>query len=276
MSTENQHKLPGKARTDINDNKYILSHQSANVLFKFIGKMDYLKEAISEKAILPRYYEETIKYLGLRTHKKIAFPMSCFCDIHLNRLPLHMDFYGGFGIGLDKSWGIKEGVQPIQYINPNSSLNSDYKYIFNESLEVNSKDSLLNSYRNYLLTQLKFMKPLEGYMLRDGKYEDKNFHDEKEWRYVPYINSEITELPALVPSEQLNPSAYSAYSAGIKKCPDLWLRFEYKDIKYLIVENVDDRSELIEFLSNEIVATYDEKLMLVSKILVFNDIREDW
>ena len=58
---------------NIENEKYIPSKQSANVLFKFMKKIEYLKEIISKKAIIPRYYEESIDYLNIESLNKIVF-----------------------------------------------------------------------------------------------------------------------------------------------------------------------------------------------------------
>ncbi|MFS8213855.1 abortive infection system antitoxin AbiGi family protein [Paenibacillus polymyxa] len=119
--------------------------QSANVLFNFMPKLDYLKDKLRYKAMIPRYYEESVEYLDLEVIKKIAFPMVCFCDIHLNKLTYHMgdrnshDGYGRYGIGMNKDWGITGGIKPISYMNDSSALLSDYKGAFTQALEQNNE-----------------------------------------------------------------------------------------------------------------------------------------
>ncbi|GIM30113.1 hypothetical protein CPJCM30710_27790 [Clostridium polyendosporum] len=269
--------LSEKPEIRMGGNVYIPPVQSANVLFRFFTKIDYLKDVIRYKAMVPRYYEEMIAYLKLEECKKIAFPMCCFCDIHLNKLVSHMEFYGYYGIGLNKEWGINRGIQPIQYINPNSNLINDYRVVFSKALQANDNDRIIiDDYSNYLLTSLLFMKPLEGQMFRNGKYENRNFHDEKEWRYIPDISRTQTDLPLTIPLEYMNPKAYKAYSDGIVQCQDLWLKFEYENIKYLIVKDNNDRLELIKLIRDQIETTENEKLILISKILVFNELKGDW
>jgi hypothetical protein len=269
--------LTEKPEVNIVGTGYKPSIQSANALFRFITNIDYLKDSIRYKAIIPRYNEEMIDYLELEKHKKIAFPMACFCDIHLNKLVPHMKFYGQYGIGLNKLWGISQGIQPIQYVNPKSTLVNDYKIVFEKSLNASEEDKkIISDHSNYLSTQLLFMKPLAGQMFRNGKYEYMNFHDEKEWRFIPYINNATTELPLLIPPNHLNPKAYASYSEGIIKCQDLWLKFEYENIKYLIVEKENDRKELIEFIKNQLGMSKQEKDIMISKMLVFNELKEDW
>lgn len=279
-TTNNKHnimQLSKSTKTNESEKGYIPSEQSANALFKFMTKLDYLKDVIKYKAIIPRYYEEMIDYLEIEDLKKIAFPMSCFCDIHLNKLVPHMSFYGAHGIGLNKGWGINQGIQPIHYINKYSGLISDYKFVFSRLFKFKEQNrKIIEDYSNYLLTNLLFMKPMEGYMFRNNNYVKRNFHDEREWRYIPSVNTVETELPQIIPKEQMIPKAYSAYSDGILQCDDLWLKFEYDNIKYLVVKNINDRKELIRFIYEDINANDEEKFILISKILVFNELKEDW
>jgi hypothetical protein len=44
-----------------------------------------------------------------------AIPMVCFCDLPLSLIKKHVEEYGGYGIGLNKTWGVKNGVAPVIY-----------------------------------------------------------------------------------------------------------------------------------------------------------------
>lgn len=204
--------------------------------------------------------------------------MTCFCDIHLNKLIPHMNFYGYYGIGLNKEWGVRKGIQPIHYINAASYLRKDFSEVFSYALSLNEKENkeIFNKHNDYLLTDLLYMKPLNGMMLRDGKYELRNFHDEKEWRYVPNLSKVTTDLPLLIPQEQLNPKAYSTYTAGLRQCREFWLHLEYENIKYIIVKSTKDRDEIITFIMEMLEAKNIDKLTLVSKVIVFDELKEDW
>ncbi|PER23699.1 hypothetical protein CN490_24855 [Bacillus cereus] len=257
--------------------EYIPSEQSANVLFNFMKQLKFLKISLKNKAFMPRYYEEKVDTYNIGIDK-ICFPMTCFCDIHLQRLGPHVKFYGFFGIGLEKKWGLKAGVQPIQYVNVNAPLIKTFSELFLKSLQnLDEEHPEINSYRNYLLTNLLYLKPLNGDMWRVDKYVPRNFHDEKEWRFVPDMSCQ-DDLDLLIPQSLLSPNVYEAYSMGITKCKDLWLTYEYEDIRYLVVETKNDRIELIKFISEELTEGIDhfEKTLLISKIIVWEDMKEDW
>lgn len=67
------------------NNMYIKPKQSANALFNFMRKLEYLKIILKNSAVIPRYFEEDINYLGLDVGK-ISIPVTCFCDINLQRI----------------------------------------------------------------------------------------------------------------------------------------------------------------------------------------------
>lgn len=259
---------------------FLIPKQSANVLFKFMSKLDYLKEILINKAIYPRYYEETIDYLEIKDLKKIAFPMSCFCDIHLNRLIYHMDNYGYYGVGIEKQWGIEQGIQPIHYINKNSELKNEYSKVMNGIFDISKEErSQHKVYHDYLLHKLLFMKPIQGSMKTNEDYKERNFHDEKEWRFIPSFKNVETELPLIIDQTQMNAKSYNIYSKGIKQNIELSIKLDLKYIKHIIVNTQDDRKELIKFILDNNIGK-DEKdeetYILISKIMVFNELREDW
>ena len=256
---------------------YIKPVQSANVLFKFMKDIKYLKEALSYEAILPRYCDEDIKYLNIKDTTKIAFPMVCFCDIHFNKLSHHIDKYGVYGIGLNKQWGIEQGIQPIHYINPESQLSKDYSNAFNIAIENIAGNSIpLNVLKSYTLHHLLYMKPIDGEMrINKNETQKRNFHDEKEWRFVPNFNNVDTQLPQIVFPPSINHNSLDNYSNGLKTKPELWLHFKYENIKYIIVKSNSERTELIKFIMNDLNVPKDIEYILFSKILVFEELGED-
>ena len=165
--------------------------QSADTLFHFVDKLEYLLPAIEQFALIPRYCTENIDYLQIAINK-IAYPMLCFCDINLHKMQDHISFYGGYGIAFSKKWGIDKGIQPVQYVNPKSILKDDFKKAFEDSLCAETE----NSAQDFLLTQMYYLKPIEGTMDRNEELVSKNFTDECEWRFIP--NVKAIELPQAV------------------------------------------------------------------------------
>lgn len=113
----------------------------------------------------------------------------------------------------------------------------------------------------------------------------KNFHDEREWRYVPDIwQLKLVQMESII----VNPGIIRLIheinrSIEESKYETLWLKFNYNDIKYIIVPDSKSRVELIEYISQLPEACFDEeenivmqKSILISKLLVLEDIRRDW
>lgn len=256
------------------NNNLIRSVQSANSLFNFMRNLEYLKIILKNKAFIPRYNEEVIDYLNLFGIDKIAFPMTCFCDIHVQKIGSHCSNYGNIGIGMSKLWGIKEGVQPIHYINHNSRISIELNKLFKLD-EADLNEDVVEPYKNYLLEHVIFIKPLQGKMYKNGDYETMNFHDEREWRYIPNI-SEAIDLPEVISSDILmNQTAYNSFSKGIISYENLWLKFEYSDIRYLFLQNDEDRDDLIDFINNDLDISMKDKFILMSKIIILDLIGED-
>lgn len=196
--------------------------QSANTLFHFMSKSQYLKSILINKAIVPRYCIENIEYLDIHiddiSFKEVAILQKCFCDIPFHKLTdnfelkgvgevydslnideksylaknnTHPDYYGKFAISFTKSWGEYKKLQPVFYLNENSSYTEEFTQLFSS---VISDDNIPDEYANDILNRLSFAKPLRGIMKRTIMCNNservnvefyKNFHDEKEWRYVP-------------------------------------------------------------------------------------------
>lgn len=112
--------------------------QSANTLFHFMKKQEYLNSILLRRAIIPRYCIETIDYLnirnGTRLFNEVAILQKCFCDIPFHKLAdsfavngvgdvyeslskdeqadleknnTHFAYYGEYAVAFSKSWGEK-------------------------------------------------------------------------------------------------------------------------------------------------------------------------
>lgn len=248
------------------DEIYIPPKQSANTLFRFFKEPDYLFGSIEKKAMIPRYYGENIDYLNIGFHQ-IAYPMICFCDITVHKLGEHMDLYGKYGIAFSKTWGIQKGIQPLQYVNRNSILCHDFSEAFKTSIMEGKEDSATN----FLLTQMYYMKPIEGTMPRDGKYIKKNFTDECEWRYIPNIST--IDLPQVVTESDM--ASIDVLNRTISETDAVWLKFDFNDIKYIILPTNQDFEKICVFLDGA-VADKSIRRKLISKIIIWDEAKEDF
>lgn len=246
--------------------------QSASVLFNFMDKLDWLIEIIENKKISARYCDEDVQYLELKYLKKVAIPMKCFCDINFHKLDSHLKCYGGYGIGLSKKWGIKSKIQPVQYIVKSSETANMYKSAFEEAIMKKGESSL----KNYLPMQLMYMKPVVGkFKNRTDENETvKYFTDECEWRFVPDLTD--LKLPQIIVDQSaIESKIYYKYNDAIKNNNIASLSFEYKDIKYIVVDKEEDFDKLIECVKG-LPVEERIKYQLISKIIIWEESRRDF
>lgn len=285
--------------------KFTYSVQSANVLFHFMNKLDYLKFALRKKKLIPRYCKEDISHYHLPFNNdyinSIYVLEKCFCDIKFPNLSKkfkaiktiggrnesvnysHIDLYGKYGIAFSKNWALTNWkIQPVRYININPINNQGYLKLVQKMFD---KEELDDDVSKYVLTNICYTKPLEGKMERteniDGTDQtitiQKNFSDECEWRYVPldsleiqssvYLNINSKEIESFIKKMNDESANYEQYPS---------LDFSYKDIQYIIVPNIDAKTDLINMIDKEFKdLDQNQKYMLVSKIENFDDLERN-
>lgn len=242
--------------------------QSADTLFHFEKKLEYLLPIIERFALVPRYCSEDIHYLDINIGK-LAYPMLCFCDINLHKMQDHIKFYGGdgYGIAFAKKWGIAKAIQPIQYINPISPLKKDFSKAFLDSVQ-SSKNSMA---QDYLLTQMLFFKPIEGTMDRNDKSIHKNFTDECEWRYIPDLSN--TNLPQVIHENDL--FSKNTWNKALEHADSAWIKFKPDDVKYIILKTREDFEKLIDVLSTKGLDGMTVNT-LISKTIIWQEEKGDF
>jgi len=289
--------------------------QSANTLFHFMKKDEYLYKALQSGNLSPRYCVEDIRYLNLEINSiavnKVAVLQKCFCDMPLHQLTKsfylemtekatiseaeqkevsnnnHTAFYGEYAIAFSKHWGIKHGLMPVHYVNENSGYVENIKKEFHSIL---AEDAIPDEIADSFLNRLAYLKPLQGTMGRtvNGRTISfiKNFHDEKEWRYVPAIEAlSKLKLERLIYKQyiQNDLNAINTNLETIDRYKSIGLSFTANDIRYLIVPNEEARINLIRrilelpnILFEDTEDTGLQKNVLISKILVLQEIEKDW
>lgn len=296
--------------------------QSANTLFHFMKEPEYLNTILRRRSIVPRYCVETIDYLnihkGPRTFSEAAILQTCFCDIPFHKLAdtfavngvgevydslskderaelqknnTHFAYYGEYAVAFSKSWGEKKSLQPVHYLNKDSQYAKDFFALFERIIR---DDDIPDEYSQDVINRLAYIKPLRGVMQRKIIRSDsssatvkiyKNFHDEREWRYVPstdVLSSLKTE--SIIANPYLIPLA-NEISNGLENehYKALWLNFSYDDIRYIIVPDILARIDTIKTITDLPNGCFEDqddipmqKNVLISKILVLSEIRKDW
>ena len=112
---------------------------------------------------------------------------------------------------------------------------------------------------------------------------EKNFHDEKEWRFVPKIEDIHTvfpeEYPIIANKDSISQihidKGYLKYRIdALSKKKVSSLSFEFDDIRYLIVPAQTQKLELINHIDS-LELPKEQKYLLCSKILTLDEIRKD-
>ena len=86
---------------------------------------------------------------------------------------------------------MQNDIQPVHYLNENSTLRKDISDTFQRILKEDDKEETETQImlKDYLLHELMFYKPYQGNFVNRNTNEKsrKCFCDECEWRYVPNV-----------------------------------------------------------------------------------------
>lgn len=253
---------------------------SSNSLFHFTNSAKNLIDILTY-SFKPRYSLEDLGMFNISNQAivssfELGIPMVCFCDIPLSKIKYHLEFYGNYGIGLTKTWGVEKGVSPLLYVEQESettkSLKSLYK-IYNEGVLENESYKEIG---NAIMRFLRYTKPYQGQFWREGKYLDGiRFYDEREWRYVPEIDGKEDLTPWISKKDYLDEIKVTRYNNILGE--KYKLEFEPSDIKYIIVENEEQILSIIDAVE-KIKSPFTDDIIkkLLSRILTKQQIIEDF
>lgn len=159
---------------------------SSSALFHITGKIDHIKSILAEGFFphyCPEYTLDGADRKAGRTghHPMYAIPMVCLCDLPLSLIKKHLKEYGMYGIGLDKTWGVKNGVAPVIYTHNRAKTRPSVSRLVTRAPASDGGQTSMDM--SYLAA---YSKPFEGPAWRNGRREKEvRFYDEREWRYVP-------------------------------------------------------------------------------------------
>lgn len=269
--------IENNEKKEIGDFQAIKYKQSANSLFHFMGKLEYLEMKLQSKCLIPRYITEEAEHYKIPNLTQIAYPMICFCDINLHRILPHADEYGNYAISFSKDFSIKNSIQPITYINIESNYFKNFKKAILSSFSDNEhfNDLTFETISDSLVYTMSYMKRLKGTQKskkNPNKKENKNFHDEHEWRFIPDLSS--TDMPYFVTNAIEKNDLIENYNKTLEAIDSVKIFFDYEDIQYIFVENENSRKELIDKILSFHISD-DEKYLTISKISVLSLLKED-
>jgi len=258
--------------------KHIPSTIQADTLFTFTNQLEWLINSLKSAMLSPRYCEENISYLKIKGIKRMAYPMKCFCDINMHMLNEHLEWYGYYGLAFSKEWGMNNKIQPVQYINPDSLLRKDFSTAFYSALkEKATKQSISHQkLKDYILHEMMYYKPYSGKIKNrlTGISKKKCFTDECEWRFIPDVSS-IEYQPVIFDEDILNAGTLVDISNSMDGIANISIKYDYTDIKYIIVKTIDDFERLAEAVVN-LKLQQKKEHELISKIIVWDKSRRDF
>lgn len=255
---------------------------SAETLFHFTGSIDNLVNILTHE-FRPKYcFEDYAGLLPVMVSKEtsqMGVPMNCFCDLPLSDVRKHLEYYGNYGIGLSKEWGIESGLNPVVYLSPESllaryiqemgvALVMDVARTGNLQQTGDERDGF-----NSFLDMMAFMKPYEGPMPSHTRHAGKmrRFYDEREWRHVHILPPEAIYRLGGAPSVE---EVELANQAVVDKST---LPFEPKDIRYIIVAKEDEIGSMIDAVQHiKGRHPFEQVKVLASRIISAERIAEDF
>lgn len=254
-----------------------LSVTSANVLCKYMRKPEYLHEILKNMAIKPRYVEEIIDYIGVDALHSISIPMVCFCDIPLSKVSKHSEYYGTYGIALDKNQCVNKNVQPVTYVNVNSGYYKDFSNTILNLFSIEEQPaSRWKFLADFVLTQMLYSKPVYGETVQDAEIIKRLFKDECEWRFIPTLSSDMDLILTNKKNTQEGRDLYNRALAREENA-STWLSFSPSEISYLIVPDENAAIDLIGFISKELIELDEStRQRLISKIEIANKISSNF
>jgi hypothetical protein len=211
---------------------------SSSVLFHFTKTMNDLK-SILNYGFFPHYCPEfTLDPIDRKAAAKgrppdHAIPLVSFCDLPFSLIKKHLREYGYFGIGLEKKWGVRNGVAPVIYTHRTAQTCQPILRLTAIAAENNSEIAA-----NDFKVLAAYAKPFVGPAWRNNRVErGVRFYDEREWRYVP-------EPGFLDWKDYIDESKRIKLHKRFKK--QYALLTPPKDIQYLFVPYDKDENNILE------------------------------
>lgn len=241
---------------------------SPSTLFHFTSK-DGLKGILSDNFKI-FYCKEKLEHSIKPV--EVAIPMVSFCDIKLSQITEHIEKYGHYGIGLTKEWAYENNINPVFYYNPNSEfVNNLFTTIRKLRLDkINSSD-----YFN-LSRVIQYTKVYEGSLKTEKlNYSKYRFADEREWRYVNPEFHKNSEFIGWIQKDNFNTKEKKDLANS--KVSLERLKFEPKDILYIIVDKEEEIEEFINHITHSKGKTFSHfeierlKTRIVSCERIMND-----
>lgn len=241
---------------------------STNSIIHYTESFDVLCKILDEGFKI-KYCLENLSLISKGKGSSAAHPMVSFCDIPLSETNKHFESYGCYGIGLYKEWALRNGLNPVLYIEKNSSIAISLSNMLQKVRDGSLADIEKDIYR------LKaFTKNYSGELHTNNiDVLEYRFYNEKEWRFIPQrqeINGKTISVSG---------SKYKADKQLYNnKLSNIRLKFTPLDISYIIVKNTDEIPRLISYLKDKYYdkCTAKDLDILLTKICSVEQIQSDY
>lgn len=281
---------------------------TTETLIHFTDSFQKLENIVLDK-FYGSYCKEKIYYKDIS--EDFIVPMISFCDIPLTEIKNQN--YGKYAIGLKKAWGIKNGLNPVLYIEKKSFLAKSYltsmdnlyiQYnqlaLINEKIRITQqfcsenncyeknraiKDKLneLNAERSAVSNSIIFIvysglftkHYQDDLFKKNGEIiKDFIFYKEREWRYVPESICQINTLLQYVKDYDL----WRNKNQDKRILKSINLAFEISDINYIILEYESEVDKMTKVIDDgfKLGKLKGDKSILISKLLSYERIVADF
>ncbi len=217
----------------------------ATSLFHFTKNSDVLK-SILKNGFYPFYSLEDLRWSRTSEYEFVAFPLVAFCDIPLGRITDHVGFYGRYGLGLSRGWGLANGLNPLVYLAESGPFRQAYcNTMWN--LHQRAKEAGLEDHLDDVRYLIGFAKALRGTMIVGGTPVDKEFYQESEWRFLATHD----DIPRILTRPQFEDEDVRR-SANEKAKTHCALSFTPADVQYIFVPDDSEIPDLVDFINREL------------------------
>ena len=274
-----------------------MTSNTASCLFHYANDINVIQNIIVN-GLYPNFCAEELTYNG--TSETVGIPMVSFCDIPLKRVRDFTDRYGTYALGFSKEWGISNDINPIFYAanenivagirfyrNYQNSLSDELKKYGSDGksisfpLRVGQIEGLADfiNYNNAKEANSIIWGLVKSYYGEHKGMQQCNYI-ESEWRYVIKEGSDIKWI--------WGKNEYEHWRGiGSKPAPssallDRRLHFRAADISYIIIDNENERLNMINWIdklssiSDGNALFEEDKKILISRIISMEQINRDF
>jgi hypothetical protein len=227
---------------------------SSETLFHFTNSLDNLL-LILNNGFQARYIYEKLPGRSLAYFAKTV----CFCDIPLGNIKEHINWYGPYAIGINRSLAKSLGLSPVHYIHSNSP-----KY------PIGSSKKSKEWFENYQFTHyLKQVRGKQMFIDDTGHafWKWKTFYNEREWRFFPTIRKVKVEL--YLKEEDLEKRRVELNTESLP-----FLNFNPDWIEYILIQDPNELPKLMNVLKSPLYKKNYE--ILLTKVITFKQIQKDF